>query len=144
MPIIKSCKVNLYDLIYEKENEENYLRIFIERDDFSMDLDTCVTVSEKISKVLDKYDLIKDDYFLEVASSGIERVLRNKEEYKKAINKYVYILLNEEILKKREYEGILINVEEDKLSLKINKVGKIKILEIPLNKIELIRLSFKF
>lgn len=36
-------------------------------------MDTCVAVSEAVSEKLDELDLIKDEYYLEVSSPGIEK-----------------------------------------------------------------------
>ena len=53
-PILEEMNLILYELKYEKEDGENYLRIFLEKENEVMDLDTCVEASEKISLLLDK------------------------------------------------------------------------------------------
>lgn len=143
MQVLEEEKVNLYEIIYEKEGNENYLRIFIERDDLTMDLDTCVRVSEKVSILLDEADIIKDDYFLEVASSGVERPLK-KEEYSKAINKYILIETSEEVEGYQELTGYLTKVIDNSLKIEINLKGRLKVIEVPFDKIKLTRLSFKY
>ncbi|HHU59409.1 TPA: ribosome maturation factor RimP [bacterium] len=143
MQVLEEEKVNLFELVYEKEGNENYLRIFIERDDLTMDLDTCVSVSEKVSMLLDEADIIKDDYFLEVASPGVERPLK-KEEYSKAINKYILIETSEEVEGYQELTGYLTEVSDNSLKIEINLKGRLKVIEVPFDKIKLTRLSFKY
>lgn len=143
MQILEEEKVNLFELVYEKEGNENYLRIFIERDDLTMDLDTCVSVSEKVSMLLDEADIIKDDYFLEVASPGVERPLK-KEEYSKAINKYILIETSEEVEGYQELTGYLTEVSDNSLKIEINLKGRLKVIEVPFDKIKQTRLSFKY
>ena len=143
MQVLEEEKVNLFELVYEKEGNENYLRIFIERDDLTMDLDTCVSVSEKVSMLLDEADIIKDDYFLEVASPGVERPLK-KEEYSKAINKYILIETSEEVEGYQELTGYLTEVSDNSLKIEINLKGRLKVVEVPFDKIKQTRLSFKY
>ena len=57
-PVLEEMNLILYELKYEKEDNENYLRIFLEKEHDVMDLDTCVEASEKISLLLDKEDPI--------------------------------------------------------------------------------------
>ena len=143
MQVLEEEKVNLFEIVYEKEGNENYLRIFIERDDLTMDLDTCVSVSEKVSMLLDEADIIKDDYFLEVASPGVERPLK-KEEYSKAINKYILIETSEEVEGYQELTGYLTEVSDNSLKIEINLKGRLKVVEVPFDKIKQTRLSFKY
>ena len=143
MQVLEEEKVNLFEIVYEKEGNENYLRIFIERDDLTMDLDTCVSVSEKVSMLLDEADIIKDDYFLEVASPGVERPLK-KEEYSKAINKYILIETSEEVEGYQELTGYLTEVSDNSLQIEINLKGRLKVVEVPFDKIKQTRLSFKY
>ena len=143
LPTLNDMNLNIYKIVYEKENGKNYLRVFLEKEDYSLDLDTCVIASEKISKILDDIDPIEDEYFLEVASSG-ERELIAKEDYLKAVNKYILVDLTEEILGYDELVGDLVKVDEEEIQLKINLKGRIKIVSIPFNIIEKACLTFKF
>ena len=49
LPTLSEMNLSIYKIVYEKENGKNYLRIFLEKEDYSLDLDTCVIASEKIS-----------------------------------------------------------------------------------------------
>ena len=142
-PTLKEMNLNIYKIVYEKENGKNYLRIFLEKEDYSLDLDTCVSASERISKILDDLDPISEEYFLEVASSG-ERELSNKEDYIKALNKYILVEVSERVLDYDELVGDLVEVNDESIELKINLKGRIKIISIPFNIIEKAHLTFKF
>lgn len=65
----------LYDTQYVKEGKDYFLRIFIDSEK-GIGLDDCEKVTHAINDILDKADLISGEYFLEVSSPGIERVLR--------------------------------------------------------------------
>ena len=142
-PIAKRLEVEIYKVVYEKENGKNYLRIFLEKEDYSLDLDTCVKASEAISPLLDELDPIEDEYFLEVASAG-ERELVTKEDFTRAINMYILVDVSERVLDYDELVGDLVKVNEDSIELKINLKGRMKVVTIPFNIIEKANLTFKF
>ena len=131
------------EVVYEKENGKNYLRVFLEKEDYSLDLDTCVKASEAISPLLDELDPIEDEYFLEVASAG-ERELVTKEDFARAINMYILVDVSERVLDYDELVGDLVKVNEDSIELKINLKGRMKVVTIPFNIIEKANLTFKF
>ncbi len=129
----------LYDVEYQKEDENWILRIMIDTDNGKISLDDCVMVSEAINPILDKEDPIENEYMLEVCSAGAEKPLRNIQEYKKALNEYVYVKIGNE-----EYTGYLEEVNENNLVVKINLKGRIKKVVIDIDKIESARLAIKF
>ena len=61
---IENIGYSLYDVEYAKEGPNYYLRIY------------CEKVNDEINDLLDQADYIKDQYFLEVSSPGIERILK--------------------------------------------------------------------
>ena len=142
-PIAKRLEVSIYKVVYEKENGKNYLRVFLEKEDYSLDLDTCVRASEAISPLLDELDPIEDEYFLEVASAG-ERELVTKEDFARAINMYILVDVSERVLDYDELVGDLVKVNDDSIELKINLKGRMKVVTIPFNIIEKANLTFKF
>ena len=77
LPLIEQNDCYLDDIEYVKDNNEMYLRIYIEKNEGYLDMDTCVAVSELISDKLDETDPIKDEYILEVSSPGIEKYLKS-------------------------------------------------------------------
>ena len=66
---IESLGYILYDVEYVKENNELYLRIFIDKET-GISIQDCETVNNAISDLLDEADYTKEQYFLEVSSSG--------------------------------------------------------------------------
>lgn len=142
-PVLKEMNLVLYELKYEKEDNENYLRIFLEKENGIMDLDTCVEASEKISLLLDKEDPIPNEYFLEVASSGREKTFISIEDYKASINEYVLVATSELVSGYDELVGYLKEVDEEGIKLEINLKGRIKAVYIPFKIIEKAHLTYK-
>ena len=92
----------LYDVQYSKEGKEYYLRVFIDSPK-GIDLSDCEKVSNEINDILDSADYIKEQYFLEVSSPGVERVLRKNEHLNENIDKEVEIKLFKPIEGNKEY-----------------------------------------
>ena len=74
--IIENIGYELYDVRYEKEGKDYYLRIIIDKPE-GIDINDCENVNNAINDMLDEADYIKDQYFLEVSSPGIERILNH-------------------------------------------------------------------
>ena len=54
-------------IAYEKEGSNYFLRIVIDRNE-TIDIDTCVEVTNIINPLLDKADFINDSYILDVST----------------------------------------------------------------------------
>lgn len=53
-PIITNLGYTIYDVIYEKEGQDNYLRIFIDKPEGTIDLNDCEKVNDAINDILDE------------------------------------------------------------------------------------------
>ena len=112
-PIIEKIGYNLYDVEYVKEGKNYFLRIFIDNET-GIDLNDCEKVSNSISDILDEANLIKEQYFLEVSSPGIERVLRKEKHLEQNIGKEIIIKLFKKDEKgNKEYVGKLETYDEN-------------------------------
>lgn len=145
LPIIESNDCYLDDIEYEKEANDWYLRIFIEKNEGTLDMDTCVLVSEKISEMLDEVDPIKDEYYLEVSSPGAEKPLKTLEKVKENVSEYVYAQFINPTSGLNEVEGFIIDVDEDnniEFQYLVKNIKKKLIVNY--DNIKFIRLAVKF
>ena len=117
---VENLGYELYDVQYAKEGKDYYLRIFIDKET-GIDLNDCEKVSDTINPILDTADYIKEMYFLEVSSPGIERVLRKEKHLERAIGKEIEIRLFKPKKKKKELVGILEKYDENTIYLKIEE-----------------------
>ena len=85
---IENIGYSLYDVEYAKEGPNYYLRIYIDKPD-GIDLNDCEKVNDEINDLLDQADYIKDQYFLEISSSGVERILRKDSHFEQNIGNQV-------------------------------------------------------
>ncbi len=126
-PIIIELGYSLYDVIYEKEGKDFYLRVFIDSEK-GISIDDCENVNNAITDKLDEKDIIKEMYFLEVSSCGLERVLRTDEHLKNQLENEINVKLYKTLEGKKEYTGILkkfddkfITIKTDEKELEINR-----------------------
>lgn len=131
---IEELGYNLYDVEFVKEGKDYYLRIYIDKKT-GIDLNDCELVSNNITNLLDTEDYIKEQYFLEVSSPGIERVLKKDKHLNSNIGTKINIKLFKPFNGKKQYEGILkgfddehihIEVSSEKIEIKRQNIGQIK------------------
>ncbi len=115
---------DLYDVEYVKEGKDYFLRIYIYSQK-GIDLDDCEKVSNAITEILDKEDYIKEQYFLEVSSPGVERVLRKEKHLKDNIENEVQIKLFKPLDGQKQYKGILKDFNNDYITILNNQELKI-------------------
>ena len=120
-PIIENLGYELYDVEYSKEGKNYFLRIFIDSKN-GIDLDDCEKVNNEIMEDLDNANYIKEQYFLEVSSPGIERILRKEKHLEQNIgNEIVIKLFKKDEEGKKEYQGILKKYTEQDIIIEDNE-----------------------
>lgn len=134
---IESLGYSLYDVQYVKEGQNYFLRIFIEKKDGSIGLNDCEKVNDGINDILDTADYIKEQYFLEVSSTGLEKVLRKDRHLKNNIGNMVQINLFKPIelenqtkkknSKIKEVQGTLLEFDKDTIKIKLENEEVINI-----------------
>ena len=129
-PVIEENGYELYDVEYAKEGKNYFLRIYIDKPD-GIDLKDCEKVNDLINEPLDKADYIKEKYFLEVSSPGIERNLRKEKHLEQNIGNEVYIkLFQKDQDGKKEYQGILKEFDSEYIILDDLKIERKNISQI--------------
>lgn len=136
---INDLGYTLYDVEYAKEAKNYFLRIFIDKAD-GIDLNDCEKVNNAITELLDEADYIKDMYFLEVSSPGIERVLRKDKHLKQYIGEKIEVSLFKPINGNKQIQGALEKFNSENIALKYNN----EILEIPRKGISLIKTVYNW
>lgn len=118
---VKELGYELYDVEYSKEGKNYFLRIFIDKPE-GIDLDDCEKVNDGINDLLDEANCIKESYFLEVSSPGIERVLKKD----KHLEQNIGVEINVKLFRKdengqKEYIGTLKNFTPETLTVEMQE-----------------------
>ena len=114
---IEKIGYELYDVIYTKEGSNKILRIVIDSEK-GISLDDCEKVNNEIKETIDEATPIEEQYFLEISSPGIERLLRKDWQLKKFKGEEVNIkLFKKDENGKKEYTGTLGDITENTLDV---------------------------
>jgi ribosome maturation factor RimP len=113
-----------------------------------IDIDDTTLISEKVGLILDEIDPIDKEYYLEVSSVGLERELRNIDEIKANIGKYINVKTYEKLtvdkISQKEFEGTLLSCEDNLITMQFKVKQFKKEITIPYEKIAKIRLAIEF
>ena len=122
---IESLGYELYDVLFFKEGPNKILRIVIDNEN-GISLDDCEKVNNEVKDLIDEEDLIKEQYYLEISSPGIERLLRKDWQLKKFKGELVEVKLFKKDEKgNKNYIGELGETTEKELQLKTDELIEI-------------------
>ena len=79
-PVVEQLGYQLWDVRYEKEGPDHFLRIFIDKDGV-MSTEDCEKVSRALDPLIDEADPIEESYYFEVSSPGLGRRLTRPEHF---------------------------------------------------------------
>ena len=120
---VENLGYSLYDVYYEKEGKDYFLRVIIDKPT-GISLEDCEKVSNEINPILDEENIIKEQYFLEVSSPGIERVLRKEKQLQEAIGENVEVSLFQNLEGEKIFSGMLQEVTTEYVVLQIEGKDK--------------------
>ena len=132
---IENLGYQLYDVQYAKEGKDYFLRIFIENSEGTISLEDCEKVNNEIEELLDTADYIKEQYFLEVSSTGVEKIIRKEKHLNENIGEYINVKLFKPVNNSKEFVGILKKYDDEIIYLVVNE----EIIELERKNISLIK-----
>lgn len=121
------------------------LRLVLDREDESVSVEDCATVSRQVSALLDVIDFDPGQYTLEVSSPGLDRPLYGPRDYERFVGRRARVTFREEgngEPSKRTVVGRLEHYEEDGGGIVTFFVDETdERLQLPLERIERARLE---
>lgn len=144
-PILDERHFELVDAEFVKEGKSWYLRIYIDKPG-GINIEECALVSDLLGEKLDDCDPdpIPQAYFLEVSSPGAERPLKKECDYERALNSYIHVSLYQPLEGNKVYEGTMVDLKSDELTLEYMDKTRQKTIVIPRKQIAQARLAIKF
>lgn len=115
-PILEEFSFDLWDVEYVKEGKDMFLRVYIDKEG-GITIDDCVSVSRRLSDLLDADDFIEDAYTLEVSSPGLGRKLVKDKEYTRSIGKDVDVKFYKPVEGSKEISGRLVAFDKDTITI---------------------------
>jgi ribosome maturation factor RimP len=124
--------LRLYDLEFSGTGNGKILRVYIDRNDpAGVSLDDCSKFSNAFSVFLDADEsLIEGNYYLEVSSPGVERVLKTTWHFAEAVGKTIFVNLSKPLgevapkndganLTQKKLTGVAKSLVEEVLKLEV-------------------------
>ena len=139
-PFVKTQDMEIVDFEFVKEGPYRYLRVIIDKE-APVTLDDCQLVSQFLNSKLDTLDPIEEQYFLEVSSPGVERVLKKDKEFEKFKGHLVQLKLFQAFEGQKAITGTLVGLIDDHIVIENAQMGKV---EIPKSKVSVTKLVVEF
>ena len=125
LPLAESLGLELWDVRFQKEGTNLYLRIFIDKPG-GVSLDDCVDMSHALDAPLDELDPINESYSLQVSSPGLERELVRDEHFLKYLGSNVFLRLLRPRDGRREFKGILSGYDSGEITVTLDDSSELK------------------
>ena len=140
-PVVEDLGLRLWDVRFEKEGPDWYLRILIDKEG-GVDILDCEAISRKVSDLLDEADPIEGSYTLEVGSAGAERALKRPGDFARFLGSPVLVKLYRNLDGRKEFAGTLAAYDEASGDVTVT-VGKSD-MTFPKKDVALVRLRVEF
>lgn len=146
--VAASYGLDIFEVDLRREGGQQVLRIVLDRPgpnrtpEESVSLEDCARVSEELSAILDVEDAVPADrYVLEVSSPGLDRPLRDAEDYRRFAGRRAKIVLSEPVGRQTAFAGRVLGIEGD--DVRFESEGG-KQVNLPLRLITRARLDVEF
>ena len=139
---VNSLGYELDSISTKVEKGDRYLTIVVDRVK-PINMDDIVSLTHELNDYLDKNDPFDTPYILDISSLGAEKPLKI-EKLNEYVNSYVHVHLINPIEGENIYEGDLIAVNEEQITLSYRIKTRIKNVDIIKTNISKIRLAIKF
>ena len=118
--VAASYGLDIFDVELLRERGQQVLRVVLDRPgpnrtaEESVSLEDCARVSEELSAILDVEDVVPADrYTLEVSSPGLDRPLRDADDYRRFAGRRAKIVLSEPVARQTAFAGRVLGIEGD-------------------------------
>lgn len=115
-PLCEQLGLFLWDVKFEKEGANWYLRVYIDRDG-GISISDCEALHRPLDKLLDERDPITQSYVFEVCSPGLGRRLERPEHFEVCIGDEIKVRYIRPKNGEKEIRGVLSNYESGKITL---------------------------
>ena len=138
LEILQGTDMELVDVEFVRERDW-YLRVYLDKAG-GIEIDDCQMVSEKLEAMLDAKDPIRESYYLEVSSPGLDRPLKKDKDFIRHRGSKVEVAFFAPKNGKKQLVGVLEEHTPDTVTL---LVGEEKVV-LERKEISLIRLYLEF
>ncbi|WP_127076297.1 ribosome maturation factor RimP [Rhodomicrobium lacus] len=133
-PVLEDMGFRLVRVTMSKRDGAT-IQIMADKPDGAINVDDCANISRRISPLLDAHDPIKDRYFLEVSSPGIDRILVRPSDFEDWAGFETKVELKELVDGRKRFRGILEGYENGEMLLQVqlNPKGEPQTIGLPVD-----------
>ncbi len=110
-PIANERKFYIVDITYRREGGKLALRILADKEG-GITMDDCTGLSNELSELLDRKNIIEEQYVLEVSSPGLDRKLNKDEDFAWAVGKRIKVTTYAPLDGKNVFVGVLAGLRD--------------------------------
>lgn len=119
-PILQEMGFELIDVEFLHSQGRWILRLTVDREG-GITVDDCARVSRELGDLLDVKDLIRQRYFFEVSSPGLDRPLKREKDLLRALGKKIKVRMKTPIQGRRNYFGLLTDFSDGTLYMEMEQ-----------------------
>jgi ribosome maturation factor RimP len=138
--------LEIFDVELKRERGGQVLRVVLDRPgpnatpQESVSIEDCARVAEELGTMLDVDDVVPGAYTFEVSSPGLDRPLRNAEDYRRFAGRWAKIVTSQPVERQTAFNGRLKGIDGD--DVLFESEGK-KAMRLPLKLISRGRLDLE-
>lgn len=117
--VAADCGLEIFDVVQVRQHGGEVVRVVVDRPgpastpEESVSLDECARISEELGTILDVEDVLPVQYTLEVSSPGLDRPLRNADDYRRFAGRLAKVVTSAPVNRQTAFTGRIRGVEHD-------------------------------
>lgn len=109
---LEELKAELVDITFTRQKGEMTVTVFVYKKE-GLDIDLLQKASEKLDPIFEAEKELKDKYYLEISSPGIDRPIETDDDFRRNMD----MKLDAKLKNKEKYIGILKKYDEESFTL---------------------------
>ena len=109
---LEDLKTELVDIAFTRQKGEMTVTVFVYKKD-GLDIDLLQEASEKLDPIFEAEKELKDKYYLEISSPGIDRPIKTDDDFRRNMD----IKLDAKLKNNEKHIGILKKYDEESFTL---------------------------
>lgn len=129
--IVLSSGLEIVEETVREQRGALFIKFLVDFPFGGVDIRTCERVNRQISDYLNSVSDLVSDYSIEVSSPGLDRKLKNYADFKRVRGRRLEVLLSERLSGKGQWQGVLREVDEEKIVLSVSRGKSDVMVQIP-------------
>ena len=109
---LEDLKAELVDIAFTRHKGEMIVSVYIYKKE-GLDIDLLQKATERLNPIFDSVEELKDKYYLEISSPGIDRPIKTDDDFRRNMD----MKLDAKLKNNEKYMGILKNYDEESFTL---------------------------